>query len=965
MNPPANDPTALLTHDGHLRALARALVREASAADDLAQDAWLAALEARVEARSWPAWLATVARRLATKERRTSARRAQREERAARAEAAPSTAELLEREEARARVVAALLALAEPLRTTLVLRFLEDLPPRAVARRMQVPVETVRTRTRRGLEALRAELDGSFGARERWLSALVPLARLHRFPLGPTLAAMSIQTKVVVALAVVLLCAWWLWPHAAVTATGSSVVAAVAPAASVVTPELAPGPRPSAPTQESARARIEGPPPTPALAATASGALRVHVTWFQQHHDPVQNAVDFGVRVTSNALENPELNALAARTDGDGLALFEGLPAGRALVTVDREFGPARTVDIVPGTTVETTIAIEHGFTILGRVTDERDQPVAGAEIWFGKFPDLANGTRIATSAVDGSFVLHALNHANLGARASGYRPSRIAYFYAASGAEVQAHLMLRAGAGEVDGVVLGAAGEPLEDALVRVGPPGPANGFGAVDDDWGTTVRSDEQGRFRVAGLASGACPIVVRKDGFAMFRGELEVPEGATAAFTATLAPEAALEGHVRDSLGRPVAGALVRVGEEAGPFRASARSGDDGGYRVGALEAGRTLSAWVEDAPGHGRTEFTTAVGRTEVWEATLDPLREIRGRVLDERGAELANWEVRLEEQEPVPEPDEGYLRTEADGGFVFTTVHDRPHALSVTAPGAGFAQSLVRFGVRPGPEEVELVVLDRMLPTARIVGSLLDEAGHALPSAELMAWSTSAMGSVLESCDPRTGRFDLGPYPPGEVRFIVRVAGRGTLVREHVLAAGETWDVGELRLEPEGRLRVRLLAAELEPSAALVLACEPGCFDPFEGQGDERLSPPLAPGQYTLSVGGGEYEELALPFAIEGGAETRLDVPLRRGWKTPVEVRAPESVALGFLSVQMGDGSVRKHTLWKREGEMFVETLRLPVGTFALEVRAGELRASGTVVVEPVDREEAAVRLELE
>ncbi|MCI0346416.1 MAG: RNA polymerase sigma factor, partial [Chloroflexi bacterium] len=59
----------------------------------------------------------------------------------------PAVVEILEREEARRRVVEALLALDEPLRTTLILRFLEELPPRAVAARMDIPVETVRSRT--------------------------------------------------------------------------------------------------------------------------------------------------------------------------------------------------------------------------------------------------------------------------------------------------------------------------------------------------------------------------------------------------------------------------------------------------------------------------------------------------------------------------------------------------------------------------------------------------------------------------------------------------------------------------------------------------------------------------------------------------------------------------------------------------------------------------------------------------
>ncbi|MEQ1895561.1 MAG: RNA polymerase sigma factor, partial [Planctomycetota bacterium] len=159
MEPIALDPATLLAQDHRLRSLARALVRDAHAADDLAQEAWVAALESHGPIRAAPAWLATVLRRAATRGRRGEERRARHEQHSARPEGTPSTQEILAREEARARVVAALAKLDEPQRTTLVLRFLEDLPPRAVAQRMQVPVATGRTRTRRALEELRTRLD--------------------------------------------------------------------------------------------------------------------------------------------------------------------------------------------------------------------------------------------------------------------------------------------------------------------------------------------------------------------------------------------------------------------------------------------------------------------------------------------------------------------------------------------------------------------------------------------------------------------------------------------------------------------------------------------------------------------------------------------------------------------------------------------------------------------------------------
>ena len=72
--------------------------------------------------------------------------------------AAACLADVVEREERRRAVVAAVLALAEPLRDAVLLRFYEGLPPREIARRLAVPVETARTRVKRGVEQVRARL---------------------------------------------------------------------------------------------------------------------------------------------------------------------------------------------------------------------------------------------------------------------------------------------------------------------------------------------------------------------------------------------------------------------------------------------------------------------------------------------------------------------------------------------------------------------------------------------------------------------------------------------------------------------------------------------------------------------------------------------------------------------------------------------------------------------------------------
>ncbi len=174
------DPEALLAHRDFVRALVLRLVGEPHAADDVVQETWLAALQnAPARPRSLRAWLARVARNLALRHARREVRLRQRARKAPQPDAPRDPAGALERVHAEHAVVAALLELDEPYRTTLLLRYYDDLAPREVAARLGVPAATVRTRLKRGLDTLRARLDqqhgGPDGGRRAWALPLIPL----------------------------------------------------------------------------------------------------------------------------------------------------------------------------------------------------------------------------------------------------------------------------------------------------------------------------------------------------------------------------------------------------------------------------------------------------------------------------------------------------------------------------------------------------------------------------------------------------------------------------------------------------------------------------------------------------------------------------------------------------------------------------------------------------------------------
>lgn len=175
---PTHSIHSLLAHTDWLRALARQLVADASRVEDVVQETWLAALQSPPrDPHAIRPWLARVARRLAGKQGIRERARSAREQRVARPELALSTAEVVERAQTQQMLVDLVLGLEEPYRSTLLLHYFEDLNFEEIAVREGAPASTIRNRSRRGLEKLRAELDRRHGGDGKtWISALLGIA---------------------------------------------------------------------------------------------------------------------------------------------------------------------------------------------------------------------------------------------------------------------------------------------------------------------------------------------------------------------------------------------------------------------------------------------------------------------------------------------------------------------------------------------------------------------------------------------------------------------------------------------------------------------------------------------------------------------------------------------------------------------------------------------------------------------
>ncbi|MFH2001717.1 MAG: sigma-70 family RNA polymerase sigma factor [Planctomycetota bacterium] len=171
----------LISHSEFVRELARCLVLDEHTAQDVTQQAFLAALEKPPTGKQpLCALLHRVTRNLSARSFRVESRRIKREKVVAPVNRVPSTQEVVEREEIRRCVVEAVLRLNEPYRAAILLRFYEDLSHTEAAHSLGIPLETLRTHLKRGLQKMRNDLDQTVGGdRQLWLQAIAPIAGLQ------------------------------------------------------------------------------------------------------------------------------------------------------------------------------------------------------------------------------------------------------------------------------------------------------------------------------------------------------------------------------------------------------------------------------------------------------------------------------------------------------------------------------------------------------------------------------------------------------------------------------------------------------------------------------------------------------------------------------------------------------------------------------------------------------------------
>ncbi len=630
--------------------LARRLIRDVPAADDLIQETLLARLRFDgTPLRSPRAWMGRVFRNLLWQRLRRDERRTRRERHGARAEAVPSTVDLAAREESRRLVTAALLELPAHYRAPIVLRYLDGLPPREIAARLDIPVATARTQIRRGLHRLRHALrDRHDGDERNWIAALLPVPGTSKAGHAAGVTSMAATNKLTWALVPVLLLVGMVF-LVAYSPNAGTPDADTRGVGTLMSGERAHGTRADAgnPTLVGHGAAAA----TPVRMATLSGRIATAVPY------------RWG-RVELLLRGSPRSGALRkCKTNASGEFEWRDIRPGtytlRAGCRTETEFGR---VDICldPLTAGEIRadivvhIPLEDGVhTVEGRAVDQRGRPVrAGLGVDLICQPTLARHRELtAQTDAQGRFRFVGVNEGAARVLVSAPRGDAQASFTVPLRKQLTVTCYDYANSMEttrLSGTIMDTQGRPVPHARVALvtGVRARPESIMAARSNWGSS-RADIQasnGTFSWAGVVEGPLMIVVT-DARDHIDGKLLDLARKVLYFDAL--PGDPIEVHLERGI---VVSGTVRKPEGAGVAGVRLVAGDatvvtdaSGQFKLRRIAAGTRLACVV---PGGFVVPPTRAVAEGDVIDILLEKSLTIQGSIIDtDRRRVRAHWSVK--------------------------------------------------------------------------------------------------------------------------------------------------------------------------------------------------------------------------------------------------------------------------------------------------------------------------------
>ncbi len=812
-HPTPDELEQLLAQADWLKRLARGLVRDENAAEDLVQDTWVAALRRSPGASTADlrAWLAVVVRNFARRERRDTNLRAAHEIHGARDEAVKGPDAIVARVELQRELAQALLALDEPCRSVLVLRYFDGLSASEAAKRLGISPDNARQRISRGLEKLRAQLDREHGTRGAWLAVLQPLTR-HGLPilkaacLPAGVLAMGTPVKLI-ALGVAAALAWtlWVWPVGDRPATSArDGVLAVVKKPEVDAPMEAT--RALAKDQGTRAVVLAEEPVRAATAIAVASASEITGVVLDAGETPVADAqvtaLVFGVagfQLFDRDSAGHSRDGATTHTDADGKFRLEVAPD--CMVQLEIDAGNLGLCAIGERRAGEHVIVhVRPPASIYGIVTASKDaQPIAGAQVSASlSMPDVGEEHRAyvrlkrsATSDARGAYRIAGLPAGKYEVR--GARPGalqvhcRTLDLSATDNAECDLRLdeLVR-----VRGTVREASSKlPIEHAEV-----GASRSFSAA-------VFTNAAGQYEFFAPPAALSELCARAPGHGMLESPLAQPISSPMdAVDFELSQARACRGVVRTLDGQPIEDAYVAaVASEYGGFQTidwrPTHSDARGDFAIDDLRADMAHSIFVRKQ-GFGSVvyEFPTTEGeRTtiDLGEIRLAPGLEIAGALRLDTGEQLPDAKLTLHgtnmdrgrwnsAERPLLDLYVARRESRADqaGRFHFGELSAGDYQLDVFLAGRLDPISKL-IAISDGHPALDVILI---VPNGlSMSGFIKDRSGTGVPHAYVSIEPEESEGRGLDVPTDPSGHFAAEGVPPGA--YTLRIW-PGAAVREH-------------------------------------------------------------------------------------------------------------------------------------------------------------------------------------
>jgi protocatechuate 3,4-dioxygenase beta subunit len=570
-----------------------------------------------------------------------------------------------------------------------------------------------------------------------------------------------------------------------------------------------------------------------------------------------------------------------------------------------------------------------------GQVVDRLDrQPLAGALVWSQR----DRTTWVRADARGGYAILPAREGKTaLAAAAPGHLPAELTALPPARGERaLHGPTFALEPAVAAEGVVVDAAGKPLAGAFVSAAVPGPLFGLTAPKP----RGRSGPEGRFTLRPLAPAQpYEVTATLRGFATTKitlAELR-PQAVRSGLRLLLRRGRTVRGRVVDGAGQPVAAAVFQIAAAGadllrgpGADRYFTRSDAAGQFAVEGLLPGKFDLA--VQAPGFAlasRRQVAIPAGEKDfdLGAIALGRGISVAGIVVDREGRPVAEAAVHVQTQETLLErggirQERGEASTGADGRFVVTGLSRGP-TFVLRVERDGFASRTVTEVKPPLAEPLRIV----LSPASRLAGSVVDDAGAAVPAARigtrgemsLTLLMTSLSAAFPSATADDDGHFELRDAPTGKLTVSVRAAGFLPASLPVEIAPGQSRDDLRVVLRRGSTVAGRVLGPDGTPAAGAEVSLaahgrsfvsSSGVSTRTDGDGAYTLDAvPPGPQSFTAELPG------AVPtvrdLAVRPG-ENRLDFKLGPGLEIAGRVVDDAGAPLGGARVALSAGDSLPH-----------------------------------------------------